>query len=310
MYNMRSKMCLGVVYPMLFPEIQKGKGPIYETARKIVEDPFFDCIEISWVKDQQVRKRLLRLIQMGYMSVVYTQGIPAYAMNLNLHCLDSQKRKRSIQQTKKLIDEAYYFRASHFQLIGGKDPGEGRREKAKEFFIKALIELCEYAEAKAGDYCMMITVENLDREVHKKFLIGPTAEAVAVIQEVKKFHSNIGLTLDLAHLPLLGESPQQAVEASRECVEHVHIGNCILKDKNDPRYGDNHPPFGVKGGENDVNKVTEFLSYLNKSGFFQDKNATHKPVVSLEVKPGLDETPELILAGSKRILYQALTKAS
>ncbi|TET12794.1 sugar phosphate isomerase/epimerase, partial [Candidatus Aerophobetes bacterium] len=264
------------------------------------------CIEVSWVKDAKVRKRLSGLLRGGRMSVVYTQGPPAYLMKLNLHSLDSEDRKRSIEQTKKLIDEAYYFRASHFQIIGGEDPGEDRREQATEYLIDSLLELCEYAEAKAHDYCMIITLENLDRDVHKKFLIGPTAEAVAVVTEVKRVHTNIGLTLDLAHLPLLGESLQQALKLSREHVVHVHVGNCILRNQDNPRYGDTNPPFGIEDGENDVNEVTELFVNLDKIGFFRDHKFINKPVVSLEVKPELGEIPEIILAGSKRVLCQAL----
>jgi len=295
MYEIRKIAKLGVVHPMLFPQVQSGEGPICETAHIIVEDPFFECIEVSWVKNGDTRKSLARLLDMGHMEVVYTQGAVAYAKKLNLHSLDSKKRKESVKETKKLIDEARFFNACIFQLITGSDPGVTKREEAKKYLVDSLRELCEYAAD------LMVSVENLDREVHKKFLIGPTAEAIEVIREVKKDFHNIGLTMDLAHLPLLRETFQEAITTAKEHLVHVHLGNCILKDSTNPRHGDKHPPLGIKGGEIGIPQLAQFLRILMEVGFLSP-HRKKRPVVSFEILPTPDEEPEIILAASKRIL--------
>src|SRR4030042_879222 len=81
-----------------------------------------------------------------------------------------------------------------------------------------------------------------------------------------------------------------------------HFGNCIIQDKTNPMYGDQHPRFGAPNGENDVPELAAFLKALEKMGYFTKKAATVKPVISFEVKPAPGESSEAILAGSKRVL--------
>ena len=47
---------------------------------------------------------------------------------------------------------------------------------------------------------MWITVEHFDRELDQKRLLGPTAEAAALLREVRKRHANVGMTVDLSHV--------------------------------------------------------------------------------------------------------------
>lgn len=193
-------------------------------------------------------------------------------------------------------------------MIGGPDPGPTRREEAKKHFVDSLYEICEYASQRKTDQEMIISLENLDRDIHKKFLIGPTSEAVQIIQTVKKDFPNIGLTLDLAHLALLGESFEEAVATAKEYLVHVHLGNCILKDIKHPRYRDTHPPLGIEGGEIDTRELTEFLKILDKIGFFNvvDDNS---PIVSFEIQPIESELPEILWAVTKRIFSRACFRA-
>lgn len=297
---------IGIVHPMIFPQIQSGEGPIYETARIIVEDSFFTCIDVSWVKDEKTRKELAHLLRMGAMRVGYTQGVPAYARGLNIHSLDGGKRKESIEETKRLINEAHFLGASVFQMIGGPDPGPDKREDAKRYLIDSLYDLSEYASSVSKD--MLITLENLDRDVHKRFLIGPTAEAAKVIREVRKDCPNVGLTLDLGHIPLLGESFQHAIAASKDVVYQVHLSNSVAQNTNHPRYGDTHPPFGIEGGEIGIAELTNFLQELHKAGLLKQGNSK-KNIISIEVRPGPEDISEVLIASSKRILSQAFAYA-
>lgn len=306
MHQILKNVDVGIVHPMLFPEVQSGRGPICSTARTIVEDPYFTCIEVSWVKDKKTRKELSHLLRMGAMRVVYTQGPAAYAAKLDIHSLDKNKRKESIKHTKRLIDEAHTLGASIFQMIGGPDPGPDKRDDAKKYLINSLCELSEYASGSNKQ--MVITLENLDRNVHKHFLIGPTVEAAQVIREVRKTCPNVGLTLDLAHLPLLGETFGEAVATSKDVVCHVHLGNCVVKDPDHPRYGDTHPPWGIEGGEIGTDELASFLQQLQEAGFLRQKES-QRDIISIEVTPGPQDIPEILIASSKRILFQAFARA-
>lgn len=307
MSNPKANMKLGIVHPMLFPQTLSGIGPIYETIEYLAEDPFFDCIELTWIKDNTVRKKVASLFYMSQMSIVYHEGGIAYAMKLDPHSLDSEKRKHSVQQIKRCVDDAVSLGACILQMIAGPDPGPPRREEAKKYYIDSLCELCEYASRNRSDHKITLCLENLDRDIHKKFLIGPTAEAVQIIQAVKQDYSNIGLTLDLAHLPLLGESFEEAVNIAKDDLTHVHLGNCILRYPEHPYYGDTHPPLGIAEGEIGVRELADFLRVLAKNGFLE-KDSDDPTIVSFEVRPREGESSEIMLAATKRIFLRAYSR--
>lgn len=71
-----------------------------------------------------------------------------------------------------------------------------------------------------------------------------------------------------------------------------------------PAYGDQHPRFGFPNSENDVQELTEYLQALKDMGFL---NKEKPPILSFEVKPTAGEDPDVVLAGSKRVLNRAWT---
>lgn len=307
MLDVSGRMKMGIVHPMLFPETMLGEGPVLETIERIVKDPFFECIEVSWIKNDRVKKTVAYLLKMAQIDIVYTLGPVAYAKHLNPHALETKERRRSIGEIKRSVDEALSLDARIFQMIGGPDPGPMKRKEAKKYFAESLSEVCQYASVNRGSHNMIVSVENLDRDIHKKFLIGPTSEAVEVIQAVRRDVPNIGLTLDLAHLPLLSEASETAVTTAKGCLAHVHLGNCILRDKNHARFGDTHPPLGVEGGEVGVYELAEFLRALVKIGFFAAIN-DDRPIVSFEMVPSQGDSPEVLIAATKRVFSRAWSR--
>ena len=165
--------------------------------------------------------------------------------------------------------------------------------------INSTVELCNYAKSKGN---MIVELEVFDRDVDKKALIGPAADARDFAKVVCKECDNFGLIVDLSHIPQLNESPLQAILPVKDYLTHVHLGNCVISDKFHPAYGDKHPRFGIPGGINDVNEMIEFLRVLLDIGFF---NPNNPPIVSFEVKPVGDESPRLVIANAKRVLSEA-----
>ena len=105
-----------------------------------------------------------------------------------------------------------------------------------------------------------------------------------------------------------GEPTKTAVKNCAKYITHLHIGNCVLKDRTHPAYGDQHPRFGVNGGENDVDQLREFFAALFAEGVLKKDSALtvgEKPLISFEVKPMAGENPVLVLANSKRVFKQA-----
>ena len=110
------------------------------------------------------------------------------------------------------------------------------------------------------------------------------------------------MTIDLSHFPLLGETPEEAVEYTKDYLIHAHLGNCIMGDY--PGRGDTHPRFGVPGGQNDVEAVARYLRALKRVGYFE--KMPFGSILSFEVKPMEGEESDLIIANAKRILRLAM----
>ncbi|MHB0878756.1 MAG: sugar phosphate isomerase/epimerase family protein [Anaerolineae bacterium] len=301
---------LGIVHFMMYPQVMRGEGPILETAQKIAADEFFDVIEIAPVKDTAVLKDIKALAESAHMLVGFGAQPGLLINKLNLAALDEAARKAAVDNVKNSIDQAYMVGARILALLDGPGsyPGPDKVEQAKDAIVKSLSELCQYAKDKATDYTLWVSVEVFDREIEKRSLLGPTAEAAAVVARVKQAHQNIGLTVDLSHLPLLFESAEKALTDAGEHLIHIHVGNAIMRSKEQEGYGDQHPGFGVPGGENDVAELIEYLKVLFKVGFFSKSLPTSMPVVTFEAKPRSFETPEVVTANLKRVWKEAWAK--
>jgi len=295
-------MKVGLIHFMAYPQVIRGDGPILETLQKIAEDDFFTAVEVSWIKDEKVRNKAKKLLEVSHLTVAYGAQPRLLINNLNLNSFDQEERKKAVEEIKAGVREAYEIGAKSLAFLSGKDPGEGERDQASKLLISSINEICEYAKSKGN---LGITLEVFDREIDKKCLIGPAKDARMVAEEVRKEFDNFGLMVDLSHLPLLKETPRQAIMPVKDYLVHAHMGNCILKDKEHPGYGDQHPRFGIKSGENDVKELTEYLKVLLDIGFLNPQNP---PIVSFEVKPLADESSEVVIANAKRVLREAWTR--
>ena len=294
--SMYKYMKVGIIHPMAYPSTIMGDGPVVETITKIAEDDFFTAIEITWIRDPAVRAKAREVLVISGLAVGYAAQPPVLITPLNANSLDEGERRNAVDVLKGQIDEAHYMGAERIAFLSGKDPGSERRAAAVAALVKSTRELCDYAEAKG----MGVTLETFDRIIDKKALIGPSKEAAAFADEVDR--KNFGLMVDLSHLPLLDESPEQCAEAVREHLVHLHAGNCVMKDESHPAYGDAHPRFGIEGGENNVEELAAFLKAFMDIGFLDGKS---QPFMSFEVKPMEGESSEVVIANAKRVLRQA-----
>jgi sugar phosphate isomerase/epimerase len=291
-------MRVGIVHFMAFPELASGAGPWEETVRGIALDPFFDAIEVTHIEAPEVRDRVKALLDLANMGLGYAAHPSILGQGLNINAVEEDVRTRACTVLKERLDEAIYMGAENFLILSGKDPGVEMRSQAVDALIGSLEELCAYSSSKQGP---KVVVEAFDTEVDKCCLLGPSSMAREVAQEVSKRQSNFGLLVDLSHIPLLKESPEQALEPVKEYLAGVHLGNAVV-DPAYPGYGDNHPVFGTPGGANDVPEVVDFLKTLLKIGFL---DASSRPIVSFEIKPMEGQDPMVIIANAKRVLKQA-----
>jgi hypothetical protein len=126
-----------------------------------------------------------------------------------------------------------------------------------------------------------LILEPTDRDIDKFFLFGPLDETVDFIKNLRKENVNIGLLIDMCHVPIMYETLESSLEKGMAVLEHIHLGNCIIKDKNDAFYGDKHAAWDYPGGEYSSEDGKNFINLLKSKGYFEKDNAT----VSFEMRP-------------------------
>ncbi len=293
-------MRVGIVHFMAYPECMSGEGPVVETITKLAEDPFFNFIEITHIKDPKARQEVKAILETSGMGVAYAAQPIVFSNQLNLNAFDDEERRQAVDRIKECIEEAAEIGAESIALVSGPDPGEDRRPEASLLLARSLKEICD----EANGCGLGVALETFDRTIDKKALIGPTDEAADLAEKVNR--ANFGLMLDLSHLPLQHEMIYPAIKTAGKHLIHAHIGNCVLSDPNHPAYGDQHPHFGIEGGENGVEELAEFLQTLTFINYLEPSENSR--VVSFEVRPQPGQSSEVVIANAKRTLIKAWTR--
>jgi len=297
-------MNVGTLHFMSFPEVGKGEGPITETLEKILRDDFFTAVEVTHIKDDKVREQVKKMLETSHVTASFVTHPLLLSNKLDINSLIEEERLKAVAVVKSGIEEAAYLGAAGVSVLSGPHPGKGLEEEGVRKLLHSLEELCECSQR----HHLAFELETFDFDVDKKCLIGKSDLAAQVAQKIRKKYANFGLILDLSHIPLQYEPAKTAVKNCARYSRHLHIGNCVLGDRTHQAYGDQHPRFGVRGGENDVDQLREFFTALIEEGFLKNDpglKAAEKPLISFEVKPMAGEDPLLVLANSKRVFKQA-----
>ncbi|MCL2487519.1 MAG: sugar phosphate isomerase/epimerase [Oscillospiraceae bacterium] len=295
---MRKYFRPGIIAFMSYPSIMGGEGDIEGVIRRIAADPYFDAVEITWIKDAAVRARVRKLLDSSHMTVIYGAQPRLLTTGLNINHMDPAQNAAALETLKQGMDEAYEKGASGYAFLSATYD-EQTNYRAYQILLENTGALCRYA-AERGN--MPVNLEVFDWDVDKKSLIGPVELVLRFARDMRERADNFGLTVDLSHLPLLRETARESLIPVKEFITHAHIGNAVCSDPSYPAYGDAHPRFGFPNGANDTKELTDFLQVLLEIGYF---NTGNPPVVSFEVKPFGDEDPEIVIANGKRVLEKA-----
>jgi sugar phosphate isomerase/epimerase len=298
-------MDIGLVHFMAVPGIIKDEGPIVESAAKIAEDDFFSVLEVRRSKNPEVMQGLKQVADSAHMSLGVGAQPGLLLGKLSLNNPDEGGRRAAIEEVKQSLDAAYFFGSRLCVVLTGPDPGEAERERGLDLLVDSCNQLCQYCKDQAKDYVCYLSVEQFDDKHDKKCLIGPSDITARLAERVRESHDNFGITVDLSHIPMIGENYYDWLGTLQPYIVHVHAGNCLISDQQDVAYGDMHPRFGYPGGENDLPELKAYLEALIYIGYFQSEVPTGKPIFTFEVKPYGNDTTELVLANTKRVFKEA-----
>ena len=231
-----------ILMPEIYRPFIKNESFFVSKIEEIAEEGFYKGIEIASIHDKANRQRIREIASSAGLIITQWMTAAITEKGLDLSAVDEKSRQYAVSEIIKNIALAKETGASTIALITGPDPGEAQHEKAAESLVESLKEICTEARA----YGMEVIVEPLDRHVHKKMFLGPSAETARILLEVKKSHPNIGFAFDTAHAALNGEKMEEALEITCPLVSQLHLSNAVV-DSDDPLYGDYHIPLGEPG---------------------------------------------------------------
>lgn len=294
----RTLLPLGITHYLAFPETLFGEGPVVESLRVLAGDPEFAFIELTHIADPGARGEAAALLHEHKKRFAFNTQPMLHAQRLNL-AARGDARQAAVDAVKRAIDEATEMDAETLVFPAGADPGEARRHEAIDGLQKSVFQI--HAHARTTNRRLRLLLAPSDRvPFGDNALFGPTEEAVAFVEAVREYYAKFALLIDLANLPLLGETPDYTLTIARtELGSYVRAGNCVMRDAGHPAYGNRHPPLAIAAGEIGVPELAEFLKALVTVGYL---NTEQPGTVCFAVKPLFGQNARTIIDHVKKTI--------
>ncbi len=284
-------MRLSAVLTGLFPESVENAA---EAVRGINESVRLGYHAVEFYYDGPGNAEIGRVCRDAGIPKIYHPAFALKKRKLDLGDPDKGRRRAAVDGVKRWIDLARGFGCEAVMLLSGPErstPAE--REEAFGRLAESLDEICGFASSGGGSDRVSVSMESFNSAGEPWLLIGSPDRCDRLARQVSPLRDNFGLTMDLSHLLQMGEEPVRALTAVKPWCGHLHLANCVIRDRGHPLYGDKHPPFGLEGGEVDEQWLTAFLTRLCQAGFF-DRGQGSPVLFGAEViaRPPRDEPVE------------------
>jgi len=280
---------LGLVHHMLYPDCAEDPAEHARTLIALAARDDIETLDCCLPYDQQAREAIIPAVRdCGKIDITFaTHFFPMRKISYCTTSLPEQAQVRMI--ISEMIEQAAAIGATGFIFgSGGPAPADATPQHHAAF-ADFLRWLC----AGLKPHGISAQLEPFDMTIDLKFVLGPTESCVELIESLSPEVDNVGIELDMAHVPLMGETFEHAIRTVAPYLKRVHLGNCMLRDTAHPRYGDTHPPIGFPGGESNVPELAEFLRVLLDVGFL---NPETRGNVVLEMTPWPGKTEEETIA--------------
>ncbi len=275
--NIRKYARLGLVHHMLHPDSIENPGAHVETLIALSERTDIETFDCCLPYDKNHRETLARALPPCGKEIVSSPHLSIIkGMSPSSTVSSEQGLVRVVYADQ--ADAAAGVGASGFVCYSGRETPGADIASSRAAFADFSRWLC--GRLAGGGITALL--EPFDTDIDKKFVYGATADCAALIDSFRPEVTNFGINLDFAHIPLMHETFSQAVGAVRPHLKRVHLGNCVMRDKSSPWYGDMHPPIGIDGGEIDTPQLARQLALLLEAGYL---DTASRGALVLEMRP-------------------------
>lgn len=261
---------LGINHMFLYPKSMTDADTHTATLRELADRTEMDALD-CWVWAEHAKDEINILRSCGK-QINYNISVPIF-----MAAKEPAQKARMLDTLRRESDFALEAGAKKI-IFGSGDDVPNDREGAKSRFVELILSWAEYIPE---DVCL--TLEPIDRDVDKRFLLGPLEDSCQCIERIRQAgRREAGILLDMGHIPLLHETMENAIEKTLPWLRHIHLANCILKNPENPLFGDKHVCWGEPDGEYDETDGVLFMRLLQKSGYLNRQGPIS---VSFEMRP-------------------------
>jgi len=296
--DIRDYARLGLVHHMLYPECTTNGRLHAETLAEFAARSDIETFDCCLPLDRELEKTVVSAVRdSGKTDITFATHL--YPLRKLSFCSTSDSEQGLARLVvRDMIRQAADIGATGFIFASGGPAPEDATRDNEVAFAKFVRWLC----AELEPWGITAQLEPFDTDVDKCFLFGSTARCTDLIESLLPEADNLGIELDMAHLPLMHETFDAAIRTCAPYLKRVHLGNCVLRNPKHPRYGDTHPPIGFPEGEIDVPQVVEILTRLLDVGFLDRENRGN---LVIEMTPWPGKTVEETVADNLTRLEQA-----
>ena len=234
---------LGTNHMFLYPAAMEDATAHLESIKELSKTDKVAALDL-WLWRGETAKEEIKILRDSGKVINYNIG-DRFGEDVSLPASKS-KLERDRAYSLIMREIAYALELGSKKIVFGSGPDypddrEGAIERYFEFVMRFMKEVPADVE---------MSFEPTDRDIHKRFLFGPMDDTVDFIKRVRgEGYSNIGLLIDMCHMPIIYETLESGLQKGRDVLNHIHLGNCVIKDQADPLYGDRHPSWNYEGGE-------------------------------------------------------------
>ena len=273
---------LGVNHQFLYPEAIVNGSVHTQTLKELSANPLVDALDCWMWRGERADEERRILLDSGKF-INYNIG-DRFGEDI---AFPSSKNRTDRDRAYDLMmrEISYALSVGSKKIIFGSGPDDtsdhdGAKERFGELILKISAQLPSDVE---------FAFEPTDWDIDKHFLFGPLDETVEFINNIRHGgFERIGLLIDMCHVPIMHETLESALRIGGEVLNHVHLGNCVIKNPKSPFYGDKHIPWDYPESEYGAKDGIRFIRMLKEIGYLDKKDTT----VSFEMRPYEDLSSE------------------
>ncbi len=286
MENFREYISIGINHHLLCKFLALTAQDHCKTLLPILEDERFDVIDLWIVEEEPYKSEEINVIKNSGKQIIYNVGDRAENPIMYPTATEPKARTYALDMFKSEIERGVEVGATKIVTSSGPQYPGTNKEEANKALIDFYCELCDFIPKET-----LLLIEPTDTDFDKRFFLGSSSSCAKLVSDIhEEGYTNFASMIDMCHLPQLGETIPQAFHDLGSYMQHIHLGTCVVKDCNNPFYGDKHPGWGVLGTNWAEHEIADLIIQGFSTGYFsrESKGTASFEMVAYEGIPYLD----------------------